>query len=816
MTSLRYSCVLMLLLCVGWNALAQVEASGYIDMRETRLSQSESDYPRPVEAAPFGRWGVAIQQNSEAPPKRAPRWTSRYLTSAWSVGSASDGSENAAAFPVSRIASWHPVPVAWNGNAGQTAPANSASNQNVDLNPVVQGPIVEKQKRIRARVHQKAVWELIVKTKDKGEEALQSRQATDENGGVLEFDLASLDEGVRTKLKELNAAGEAELSPGMSVFVRQSDTPTRTSAAVSVTANKVQVYLQAPREGDQVVKGKVIGTADQVRVEVFSQNRTLADFDTAAISSAPADKQSGKGFTAGMNKHLVAGQSIRVVALKDGEEIGASADYTLVETIGFNWGRVRAYFTLGATVAARETQTRDDAGVVTEVKREMDSADYYVAFNADYNWFSTLRDRYAFSCLRPAAAQEDLRQLQDLVDRWDSEREVSKQIGSVSFAKKSSGGAGITPNSDHVRARQHVVRVIQRITGEFQKVLSASISSLEAFQSGNGCSEMERARIRILKDFKDRYALVLYDLSAGYDSRRSKLRMFAQSNTDVIRFFNDQEGKLKTLELDQIREQTPVSLFGGVVGDFLEGQWDIGVEMDEGEIRQLIKEIASLNHELDKALEHYEESDPTNVPGGFLFNTSFEGRLAQAPATGVDEEAPNALSVFQNANTFYAGLDAYAPKILKGAAWSFNGVENALFIAPLARFSMLALPSGPVADEKNLIRDLYLSHSYGLRFGFFEFAPRRKTVAPELVSFLDITAGRFDNFRRPISPPTDDPGKNFEVPLRVEASGRFRIPQTPLYIGFSGNFGPHFDDVRVFFGTRFDIAKLLAKALPTQ
>lgn len=151
-------------------------------------------------------------------------------------------------------------------------------------------------------------------------------------------------------------------------------------------------------------------------------------------------------------------------------------------------------------------------------------------------------------------------------------------------------------------------------------------------------------------------------------------------------------------------------------------------------------------------------------------------------------------------------------------AWRHADKENALFIAPLAKVSLLAAQDGPVleANRPGLFKHIYPASHYGVRFGHFGLDARRKTIAPELISYLDFTVGRFDNFRRAkiLPNPKDDPDA-VTIPTRVEFSGRFKIPSTPLTIGFSANMGQGRDDLRIFFGTRFDIGRLLARALPT-
>ena len=116
------------------------------------------------------------------------------------------------------------------------------------------------------------------------------------------------------------------------------------------------------------------------------------------------------------------------------------------------------------------------------------------------------------------------------------------------------------------------------------------------------------------------------------------------------------------------------------------------------------------------------------------------------------------------------------------------------------------------ANRPGLFKHIYPAHHYGFRVGHFGLDARRKTIAPELFSYLDVTVGRFDNFRRAVKNPKDPDAVT--IPTRVEFQGRFKIPSTPLSIGFSANMGPGRDDLRIFFGTRFDIGRLLARALP--
>lgn len=90
--------------------------------------------------------------------------------------------------------------------------------------------------------------------------------------------------------------------------------------------------------------------------------------------------------------------------------------------------------------------------------------------------------------------------------------------------------------------------------------------------------------------------------------------------------------------------------------------------------------------------------------------------------------------------------------------------------------------------------------------------------APELISWLDITTGRWENFQV-MTNVMDAPGHIVTVtrrPWRYQAEGRLQVPGTPFLVGFDGNFGEGKDDVRFGFGMRFDVGKLLQKLKAVQ
>jgi hypothetical protein len=159
--------------------------------------------------------------------------------------------------------------------------------------------------------------------------------------------------------------------------------------------------------------------------------------------------------------------------------------------------------------------------------------------------------------------------------------------------------------------------------------------------------------------------------------------------------------------------------------------------------------------------------------------------------------------------------------------WTWQNAPNAMFIAPLVKIGFIAPTSsssgstnsaGAATQPVNLAQ-FYNYYGYGARIGHMKLSTD-SNVSPELISYLDVIAGRFSNLET-LSP---IPGTSLTYPrrlYRIAVEGNLKIPRTPLLLGFSANIGqnlggvPHTqaakDDLRFFFGTRFDVGKLIAK-----
>ncbi|MCC6369359.1 MAG: hypothetical protein IT165_38030 [Bryobacterales bacterium] len=203
-------------------------------------------------------------------------------------------------------------------------------------------------------------------------------------------------------------------------------------------------------------------------------------------------------------------------------------------------------------------------------------------------------------------------------------------------------------------------------------------------------------------------------------------------------------------------------------------------------------------------------------------NTFLDTRLAAVPTSEKQGSGDTVTQFFTSRKAAIMQVGAYVP--FTAARWRWpKDQPNVLFLAPLAKFGVVTPSSG----TGNFGR-FYTLQEYGLRSGHFrEFEKRdpcsdsRKldpNTAPELISYLDAVVGRFGNFRSFGA----EQVPQFLRLWRASFEGVLKIPATPLVVGFNANVKlqrskPGYmdppDDLRFFFGTRFDVGKVLNRVL---
>ena len=206
------------------------------------------------------------------------------------------------------------------------------------------------------------------------------------------------------------------------------------------------------------------------------------------------------------------------------------------------------------------------------------------------------------------------------------------------------------------------------------------------------------------------------------------------------------------------------------------------------------------------------EKDQRNFT--YLFNTFFETRLTTIPVDPdkQDSETPPTEPAkcdpavpdgfLCSRKSVMVQIGTYLPLYLNDRlSWTHRGNRNVLFVAPILKAGMNTL-----TDDGEKGRNLMTFYSGGLRFGHFDVGkfttppslPRE--VAPRLISYLDITIGKWQNLEY-----------LGERRLRTEFEGRVKIPGLPMRFGFDANVGKGRDDLRFLIDTSFDVGKLFKK-----
>lgn len=225
---------------------------------------------------------------------------------------------------------------------------------------------------------------------------------------------------------------------------------------------------------------------------------------------------------------------------------------------------------------------------------------------------------------------------------------------------------------------------------------------------------------------------------------------------------------------------------------------------------------------------------PLDAKGFRRFNidTFLDARLTSVPtqqtSSGTGITVSSTLQSFtesQKAATFLAG--AYLP-LITGAPWSTGQGRYSLFAAPLAKAGFTTL-AGNDTSATQVTDRFFKSYSFGARLGVFQHF-NSDASAPELISYVDFSAGRFGDFEafRDLAAP---PGAHEYVrvrPWRYSLEGLFKVPHSPVVLGFDANIGmgswspgksgaPPFtqpaDDLRFLIGAQFDFSRFL-KAIP--
>ena len=144
------------------------------------------------------------------------------------------------------------------------------------------------------------------------------------------------------------------------------------SNAISVVIGLKPPTVEELKEGAKTVSGKLNDNGDHVRVTVLDHHKAFKEEKVVALDAGT------KNFVAGLTSVLAEDDTVRVTSMRGTGDAAAESDPVeqRVETAEYNWGRVRAYFSLGANTS------KDDSNF-TKVRP-------YLSLNVDKNWFSSV------------------------------------------------------------------------------------------------------------------------------------------------------------------------------------------------------------------------------------------------------------------------------------------------------------------------------------------------------------------------------------------------------------------------------------------
>ncbi len=314
-------------------------------------------------------------------------------------------------------------------------------------------------------------------------------------------------------------------------------------------------------------------------------------------------------------------------------------------------------------------------------------------------------------------------------------------------------------------------------------------------------------------------------MSAGYIVRLSLAKM---DSTDILCFA---QSSVDLASLDWGR--TRVYFHGGVLYSKRTDTAGSGMFQDPEPFLALSLETAWLMSECDdnKAVAKDRHAPCKYDDDAFKFHwmlmDSFDIRLTSAGTSGVTTQLTAGTSNFATATSVMFQSAAYMPTYFKH--WDREGDRrvDAAFIAPIAKFGYQGIrilaparadANSPTKEEqiienrsKVASREMFQFFSYGVRIGHLSLPPNRNR-APDLLSYLDVTWGKWKNLRNFPNALPDDTSK---VPTRLGIEGRLKLPSLPFIIGFDSNTGPGPDEFRFIFGTRLDLGNVLKKLIPT-
>jgi hypothetical protein len=461
---------------------------------------------------------------------------------------------------------------------------------------------------------------------------------------------------------------------------------------------------------------------------------------------------------------LVAGQTVHVREIPTAGASGAPSQtgpeaIVDVNEIGYNWGRARAYFSAGAVFSRNNITTT--SGVTTLSASNFTSPNAFVAFDLDFNLLtkqSCLAASYVTKPVKLATLGRAIKEC-DIVSgsREESQkRSVSDTTPAATESKVATGPGDIKSQIAILEAARNSVPISDSSTASILELLLRAYNRVS--------SEGERETVI-----------------------PARIRSAVQTDSAPA---------------GQKNNSPNAPAYGALVNDLA------GMELTTAEAEQLLAATGSFER---------------RNTGGYMVNTYYDSKFTQTAAS-------NGFALASSPNSFHVEGGIYAPIYMNRTRWNFDHQPYAIFFAPIAKLGfdslrgsatdqLITLQSASAttpgqANLNNAVaalgRDVYRMMAFGTRLGFLRFAPTPNR-APETISYVDFTYGRFDNyFVQKYGGATGA----IRFPWRFDMTGLLKVPLTPLYIGLDLNKGVGPDNLSLFIGLRTDMSSLLTKLVP--
>ncbi len=207
----------------------------------------------------------------------------------------------------------------------------------------------------------------------------------------------------------------------------------------------------------------------------------------------------------------------------------------------------------------------------------------------------------------------------------------------------------------------------------------------------------------------------------------------------------------------------------------------------------------------------YAEAELTQIPltssttqnSATTQTSSLRPAATNGTSTGSGSTSSSGSFDISKAKGAYVEGGIYTPFMPSIFQWNFRGQSNGFFVAPMAKYIFLDPDTTPAGATTSF--NVYRAYAGGVRLGHFRLPARFNKENSELLSYVDITGGKWEDFREP----------NGSRGARLDVKGRYKLPYTLLYVGFEANVGPGGSDYRLFAGTRVDVSTILGKLLPS-